>query len=112
MDNDNQIVIDLLREQNQTLHKLLEFHLKQEKIAFRNAVIHYIILAIPYLILILAGYFIYMGLKSYLDAINNNIQSIQQGYLSIQNSMQGMIDKISSIPGEITSAVKSLNPFQ
>ncbi len=112
MENDNQILIRLLQEQNQTLHKLLDFHLQKEKRELRNKIIHYLILAIPYIILIILGYYVYMGLKSYLDAINNNIKTIQDGYLSIQTSMQGMIDKVSGIPGQISSSLSNLNPFQ
>jgi hypothetical protein len=112
MENDNQIIIQLLREQNTTLHQLLEFHQKKEKREFRNIVIHYFILAIPYIIIIILGYYLYEGLKSYLDAINNNIKSVQDGYLSIQTSMQSAIDKLSSIPSEIINSLKNLNPFQ
>jgi hypothetical protein len=112
MENDNQIIIELLKQQNQTLHQLLEFHYKQERNAFRHAVIHFLVQSIPYIILIVLGIYLYLGLKDYLEAIHQNIQSIQNGYMSIQTSMQGMIDKISSIPGEIRSAVSSLNPFR
>ncbi len=114
MENDNQIIIQLLREQNATLHQLLEFHLKKEKQEFRNTLIHYFIQAIPYIIIIILGYYLYEGLKSYLDAINNNIKTIQDGYLSIQASMQSAIDKLTGIPAQIVSSIKSidLNPFQ
>jgi len=108
MDNDNQIIIDLLREQNQTLHKLLEFHQRQEKIAFRNAVIHIILQAIPYIILIVIGYFLYMGLKSYLDAINNSIETIHKTVQDSYFSIQTIIDKITSLPGEIGQKLTSL----
>lgn len=112
MENDNQIIIDLLREQNQTLHKLLEFHQHKEKTEFRNAVIHFFIQAIPYIALVIIAYYLYLGIKGYLDAINSQITAVHDAYLGLQNSIQEILNKISSIPSGIGDSLNSINPFK
>lgn len=112
MENDNKIIIDLLREQNQTLHKLLDFHLKKEQNDFRNAVIHFFIQAIPYIALIIIAYYLYLGIKGYLDAINSQITALHDAYLGLQTSMQDMLNKVTSIPTGIGDSLNNLNPFR
>lgn len=112
MENDNQIIIELLREQNRTLHQLLAFHQKKEHDDFRNAVIHFFIQAIPYIALVIVVYFIYITIKGYLDAIHAQISALQDSYNGMQNSLQEAINKISSIPTSIGSSISGLNPFK
>lgn len=112
MENDNQIIIELLREQNQTLHKLLAFHQKKEQDDFRNAVIHFFIQAIPYIALVIVVYFIYVTIKGYLDAIHAQITALQDAYNGMQNSLQEAINKISAIPASIGNSLSNLNPFK
>lgn len=112
MENDNQIIINLLREQNQTLHKLLEFHLHKERSDFRNAVIHFFIQALPYIALIIIAYYLYLGIKGYLDAINNQITALNDAYLGLQSTLQETLNKITSIPSGIGNSLNNLNPFK
>jgi len=111
MENDNQIIIDLLREQNRTLHQLLAFHQKKERADFRNAVIHFFIQAIPYIALVIVVYFIYITIKGYLDAIHAQISALQDSYTGLQNNVQELIGKITAIPGNIGNSLSNLNPF-
>jgi hypothetical protein len=104
MENNNQIVIDLLTEQNKTLHKLLDFHLKKEKEEFRNAVIHFFIQAIPYLVLLGIGYYFYSIMKEYLDALNNNINGLRDGFISLQESVGKLIPNFGGISDSLGKA--------
>lgn len=96
MENPSEIIA-LLQEQNHTLHQLLEFHQRKEKAALRDKILSIIFHAIPYIALIILGYFLYTTIKEYLDALNNNINSLRDGFISIQTSIGKLIPNFSGI---------------
>lgn len=104
MEDNNQILINLLKEQNETLHKLLNFHLRKEKEEFRNSIIHFIIQAIPYIVILALGYYFYSIMKEYLDALNNNINGLRDGFISMQESIGKLIPDFSGIKDTLGQA--------
>lgn len=97
-------IIALLQEQNDTLHQLLKFHQHQEKAALRDKILGIVFHAIPYIALIILGYFLYTTIKDYLDALNNNINALRDGFVSIQTSIGKFIPDFSSISDSLGKA--------
>jgi hypothetical protein len=96
MENPSEIIA-LLQEQNRTLHQLLEFHQHKERAALRDKILGIILHAIPYIALIILGYFLFTTIKEYLDALNNNINALRDGFVSIQTSIGRFIPDFSGI---------------
>ncbi len=97
-------IIALLQEQNNTLHQLLKFHQHQEKAALRDKILGIVFHAIPYIALIILGYFLYTAIKGYLDALNNNINALRDGFVSIQTSIGKFIPDFSGISDSLGKA--------
>lgn len=100
--NENQEIIRLLQEQNQTLKDLQTFFLKQEQQAKRMAILKFIIAAIPYLALIILAWFVYHSIQGYLDALNNNINALKASYDNLINSLKNLIPDFSQLNLENT----------
>ncbi len=97
---DQEIIIDLLKDQNQTLHQLLDLQLKQDRSEARHRLISFILRAIPYVIMIVLVYYVYITLKGYLDALNADIKSIQDNVTSIT-------DYVKNLPTAIGDSIKT-----
>jgi len=110
--DDSAQIIALLQEQNKTLHALLNFHLIKEKKAFHRAVLSFVLHAIPYLILIILGYFLYQTLHSYLETLNNTITSINNEIITIKTSVANIPTSIQASLQSMLDAIKNLNPFK
>lgn len=104
MEENNQIHTKLLQEQNETLHKLLNFHLKKEREEKKKAIIHFLIQAIPYLVILGVGFYFYSIMKEYLDALNNNINGLRDGFISLQESIGKIIPDFSGIKDSLGQA--------
>lgn len=107
--DDSQKIIALLEEQNKTLHALLNFQLIKEKKAFHHAVLAVIFHAIPYIVLIILGYFIYQTIHGYLDTLNNNINAMNNEFLAIKTSI---INLPSTVQNSVVNGLSSINPFK
>lgn len=106
---DSKKIISLLEEQNKTLHALLNFNLTQEKKAFHRAVLGVIFHAIPYIVIIIIGYFVYQTIHAYLDTVNNNINALNNEIISIKTSI---LNIPSTVQSSVLEGLSSINPFK
>lgn len=94
---------DLLKKQNQMLAEILHILKQHEQKEFRNHLITFIAHAIPYIAIVLLGYYIYTVLQGYLDALNHNITILRDSYLNLQQSITNLIPDFSGIGDKLQS---------
>ncbi|MGL5831148.1 MAG: hypothetical protein ACRCZE_03275 [Candidatus Altimarinota bacterium] len=95
--------LKLSQEQNNLLQQLLKFHQDQEKSHHREQLIRFILTAIPYLALVILGYYLFSLFFQYLEILNNNINLLKDGYLNIQEQITKLIPDFSGIKEGISN---------
>lgn len=90
-------------EQNHLLQQILKFHQDQEKSHHREQLIRFILTAIPYLALVILGYYLFSLFFQYLEILNNNINLLKDGYLNIQEQITKLIPDFSGIQEGISN---------
>jgi len=98
--NDQQVIINLLTEQNQTLHKLLDLQIKHDKKELHRRIFAFCLHAIPYIVIIIMIYVVYTTLKGYLDTLNADVKSIHDNVTSIT-------DYVKNLPTAISDSIKN-----
>lgn len=87
----------LLLEQNNLLKEILVLLKHHEQKEFRHNLVSFISHAIPYIAIIIIGYYFYTVLQGYLDALNHNISILKDSYLNLQETFMKLIPDFSGI---------------
>jgi hypothetical protein len=106
---DSNKIIALLEEQNKTLHALLNFNLIQEKKAFHRAIYGIVFHAIPYIVMIIIGLFVYQTLHTYLDTVNNKINALNTEFTTIKTDITNLP---TTVQNSVLEGLSSINPFK
>lgn len=105
------LIINLLKEQNQNLNKLLDITAQKHKEEIKKRNIQIFIQLIPYIISILLIILGYLSFKSYLDSINQSVVSLQENYSSMRDSIQSAVSKMGDLTNAITDGIKNFRLF-
>lgn len=100
MENNDKIIA-LLEEQNSLLKDLVAMNHHREKQEITRSIIHLIIQLLPFIAVFIVIGFLYFTFKDYLDAINHNINTLRDGFLSFQEGISKLIPDFSGIKDTI-----------
>ncbi len=92
-------IIELLKENNHYLKQLFELERKEHREVVIGHIFHVIITMIPWIAILILGYFVWQSMIHYLDALNNNI-----------NTLKGNFDALSTFIQKITPDFGSILP--
>ena len=95
--NEAQEIIELLKENNHYLKQLFELKRKEHRQAIIGKIIHVILTMIPWIAVLVIGYFVWHTIMHYLDALNNNINALKGNFDAMANFIQKITPDFSSI---------------
>jgi hypothetical protein len=109
MENDNQKIIAILEEQNQLLKILVEHQQKADKIANLKMIYSIISSALPFIIILIVGYYLYQILFDYINTLNNNVNTLKEGFLGMQSFLGKLVPDFNAIGEKIQTTWQSTN---
>ncbi len=104
---DAQIIIALLKEQNQYLKFLCSNQKRLNKWHTIQFIYHTLLVLVPLLAIVILGWYVFSLLSEYLDALNNNVNLLKDGYLSIHQSLSDVISDVYGISDKIEQTWES-----
>jgi predicted PurR-regulated permease PerM len=111
-ENNNQDeLIQLLKDQNQTLSEIKEFLVHQDRRSRQAAIIRFLLAAIPYLILVIVMILVYFKIQEYLNTLNQNIDYVKTSFNHLESSVTTLIDSIKEGFNTLITDIQKLNPF-
>ena len=77
---DTQKIITLLEESNFYLKKLWDLKHKEHREVVIGRVFHIVVALLPWIAVVLLGYFVWQGIMHYLDVLNNNVNTLKSNF--------------------------------
>lgn len=99
--NENERIIALLQESNGYLKELLQLQKKEHREAIWGTVYHTLINLLPWIAIVIVGYFVWQSIMHYLDALNENINTLKSNFDSVFEFIKKLIPDFSSIGPKI-----------
>lgn len=100
MADDNQI-ISLLRENNSYLKQLLDLQKKEHRSKVTAQVLHVMTTLLPFILILIAGWYAWQTINHYLDVLNNNINTLKANFDALRDFFQKLIPDFGAISGKL-----------
>jgi hypothetical protein len=101
MTEENQQIARLLERNNSLLQELVSIKKKETKTAARDKIINIALTLLPYLLILIVGYYLWSVFMSYLDSLNQNINALKSGYDALTQTISKFIPDMSTIGGQL-----------
>ena len=98
---EEQKIIQLLEENNLYLKAILELQKKKHRSERNAKILQLAAILLPYVLLTIAGYFVWQWMAHYLDIMNNNINALKSNFDALRDFLQKLIPDFSSIGGKL-----------
>lgn len=101
MTEENSQIAKLLEQNNSLLQELVHIKKKETKTAKRDKIINIVLTLLPYILILIVGYYLWSIIMSYLDSLNQNINALKSGYDSLTQAIGKFIPDMSAISGQL-----------
>lgn len=105
---DAEQIIELLKENNHYLKQLFKLQRKEHREAVIAKVFHIILNMIPWIVVLVLGYFVWQTVMHYLDALNNNINTLKGNFDALSTFIQKITPDFSSIVPKLKSTWENI----
>lgn len=94
-------LITLLEENNSYLKELLNLQKKEHRSKSIVQVIHVLTTLLPFILIMIAGWYAFQAINHYLDALNSNINTLKSNFDALRDFFQKMIPDFGAISGKL-----------
>ena len=101
LNEESQEIIALLKENNLYLKNLWELKKKEHRSAVISHVFHLILAILPWVVVLILGYFIWQTIMHYLDALNQNVNVLKSNFDAIYGFLKKLIPDFSKIDSQL-----------
>lgn len=95
--NHHDQLIELLQENNHYLKQLLDLKRKEHREAVIGHIFHTILTMLPWIAVLVLGYFVWQTLMQYLDALNSNINTLKGNFEALSDFIQKITPDFGSV---------------
>jgi len=108
----SQEIITLLRENNAYLRQLLEFKKKEHRQAGVAQTLHIIVTILPFIVILVIGYFVWQSISHYLEVLNNNVNALKSSYDAMITFFQKLIPDFSKIIPDLNQTWQNIQSWK
>lgn len=90
-------IIELLKKNNQLLEKLLSLQKKEHRAQTWRTVFHVFINLLPFIILALAGWYIFNLINQNIQALQTNVTALKEFVVGIVPDFSGVGEKLNNV---------------
>jgi hypothetical protein len=94
-------LIALLQENNTYLKQLLELQKKEHFSRVTSQVLNVLATLLPFILIMVAGWFAWQTINHYLDVMNNNINTLKTNFDALRDFFQRLIPDFSGIGNKL-----------
>jgi len=94
-------LITLLEENNSYLKELLDLQKKEHRSKTAGQVIHVLTTLLPFILILIAGWYAWVAINHYLDILNNNINTLKANFDALRDFFQKLIPDFSAISSQM-----------
>ena len=105
-------IITLLRENNAYLKQLLEFKKKEHRQAVAAQTLHIIVTILPFIVILVIGYFVWQSISHYLEVLNNNVNALKSSYDAMITFFQKLIPDFSKIIPDLNQTWQNIQSWK
>jgi len=98
---ENDQVIALLEEQNSYLKAIKDIVQKEHRQAKIGRVVHALLIIIPAVVILVLGYYVWLGVTHYLDALNGNINALKSNFDAMTTFFQKLIPDFNKMGSQL-----------
>lgn len=101
-------LITLLEENNGYLKELLTLQKKDHRSKVIDRTINILTTLLPFILILIAGWFAWQAINHYLDILNNNINTLKANFDALRDFFQKLIPDFSAIGTKLNDTWESV----
>ncbi len=94
-------IITLLEENNGYLKELLHLQKNEHRSRLIAQIINFLATILPFVLILIIGYFAWQAINHYLEILNNNINTLKTNFDALRDFFQKLIPDFSSISSKL-----------
>ena len=96
-------LITILEENNRYLKELLDLQKKEHRSKAAAQVLHVLTTLLPFILIMIAGWYAWQTINHYLDVLNNNINTLKTNFDALRDFFQKLIPDFGAIGAKLNN---------
>lgn len=105
---ENEKIIALLETQNSYLQSMSDIMHREHREAALARILHSLLIILPTVGIIIAGYFLWSSVNHYLEVMNNNINTLKSNFDAMASFVEKLIPDFGKISSELNQTWQNI----